>query len=89
MIFLITYKQKVPGKDYSSFFNAIKTADSWSHYLDSAWMIKTDETIDSWNEKLYKELVAGDYLFIVEVDPNKRNGYLPKDAWDWIKKHEK
>ncbi|MFA6459449.1 MAG: hypothetical protein WCV79_03605 [Candidatus Paceibacterota bacterium] len=85
MILLISYNLNNTGKDYSSFYNTIKSADSWWHYIKSIWMIKTTLGVDEWNERLHAQMAPGDHLLIVDVTNQNRNGWLPKDAWKWIK----
>jgi hypothetical protein len=87
MILLISYDLKVPGRDYEGLYETIKTAGAWWHYLESTWLVKTDEDVDTWNEKLLKNMDDNDRLFIVDITNQKNNGWLPQKAWDWINKH--
>lgn len=88
MILLITYDLKKPGKDYTSLYNVIKTAPKWWHYLESTWIIQTSESVDTWNSRLTKVLDQNDHLLIVDITKRPRQGWLPKEAWDWIRANE-
>lgn len=84
--FLITYDLRQPGRDYASMYEAIKKNRAWWHYLESVWIIVTTETAsDIWNT-LYQHMDKNDFLMIIEVRNNVQ-GWLPKDAWDWIAKN--
>ena len=88
MIILISYDLKVPGKKYDSLYEAIKKAPSWWHYLDSTWLVRTNESVTTWNDRLTKILDENDRLLIVDVTKRERNGWPPKRAWDWIRENE-
>lgn len=88
MIYLITYDLKKPGKDYESLHNTLKTSVSWWHYLDSTWIIKTEQSVDYWSEKIRDVIDGNDNFLIVEITKQKRQGWLPKKAWEWIRSNE-
>ena len=88
MIYLITYDLKKPGQDYESIYNIIKSANKWWHYLESTWLIKTNDSVDSWNDKLKVAIDKNDRLLIVNITKQKRQGWLPTEAWDWIRENE-
>lgn len=88
MILLITYDLKKPGKDYTALHNVIKTAPKWWHYLESTWIIQTYESVDIWNSRLTKVLDQNDHLLIIDITKSPRQGWLPKEAWDWIRTNE-
>ena len=87
MIFLISYDLNVPGKNYNELYKTIKSAGTWWHYLESTWLIKTEESIATWNKRLIKNLDENDRLFIVDITGQDNDGWLEKKAWEWIRKH--
>lgn len=88
MIILISYDLRVPGKNYNALYETIKSAKTWWHYLESTWIIKTDENIETWNDKLLQHLDENDRLFVVDITNQPHNGWLPQKAWDWLKKND-
>ena len=84
MLYLITYDLKSPGRDYSSLYNQIKSYGEWWHYIDSTWIIKTDNSIEEVSNSIRKMMDINECLLIVEITNCKRNGWLRKSAWDWI-----
>ena len=79
----ITYDLKHPGRDYSGLYVAIKSCGPWWHYLESTWIVVTNETsVQVWN-RIAPTIDKNDFLLIIEVKNNKE-GWLPNDAWDWL-----
>jgi hypothetical protein len=86
-VLLITYDLKDKFIDYSKLFDILKTAPSWWHYIESTWLIATDEPPELWFSKIKNAIGKDDNLFIVEIKGSQRQGWLSQDAWDWIKKY--
>jgi len=87
MILIITYDLH-PAHDYTQFYEALKTqGTSWWHYLSSTWLISTTKRPDEVLDALRSYLGPNDRLLIAEMG-NVYNGWLPKDAWDWIQKEQ-
>ena len=83
-VLLVTYTLRNQLKDYSPFFEAIQNSGKkWWHYIDTAWIVETDLTVDQLAQKLYPFIERTDYLFVVRI-ANEHQGWLPKEAWDWI-----
>ena len=81
--YLITYDLKAPGRNYESLYQGIKSCGKWWHYLQSSWIVATNESSQQiWN-RLAATIDQTDFLLIIEVRKD-RYGWLPKDAWDWI-----
>jgi|APMI01.1.fsa_nt_gi hypothetical protein len=83
-VFCVSYDLKQPGRDYSPLIDALKESSQWWHYLDSTWLIKTTETSDQVWARLSSKVDKNDFMLIIEVR-NNSNGWLPKEAWDWIR----
>ena len=85
-VYIITYDLKTPGKNYTGLYTAIKASPKWWHYLESSWLVYTSENAtDIWN-RLSAHIDKNDRLLVIEVRDNCQ-GWLPKDAWDWIHQH--
>ena len=85
-VLLVCYDLKKPIKDYPGMQKALKNANSWWHYLDSTWLLKTKLSPEQWIDKLRPHFDQNDYLLVIEVKDNYQ-GWLPKKAWDWIHKN--
>ncbi len=84
--YLITYDLKDSTLNaYIKLHDEIKKSSiSWWHYLESTWIIKADDDANSISSKLVPYLKQGDRLLVVEIVSTNKQGWLPKDAWDWL-----
>lgn len=81
--YVVSYDLKAPGRDYSNLYEAIKRGAKWWHYLESTWIIVTNETPQQVWDRLGNHVDTNDRLLIIEVRDNVQ-GWLSKDAWNWI-----
>jgi len=83
-VFCVSYDLNKPGQKYDGLISELKESYSWWHYLDSTWLIKTNESAGALSTRLQKHLDDNDNLLIIRVTKDYA-GWLPKKAWDWIK----
>lgn len=83
MMLLITYDLKKPGQDYASLHEAIKSLGAWWHYLESTWLVDTTQSPQTVVDHLVGFLDPNDRLLVIQVHRNYQ-GWLSKEAWDWI-----
>lgn len=81
--YAINYDLKAPNRDYAGLYEAIKSYSGWWHYLESTWLIVTDENPSQIWGRLKGSIDKNDSLLIIEVRDNV-SGWLPQKAWDWI-----
>jgi len=84
--YLITYDYKGSPEKYSALFDEIKRFSGWWHYIANSWIIITDDNAKEIFRKLKPYVDSDINLLVVEVGKD-RQGWLPKKAWDWIKKN--
>lgn len=60
---------------------------NWWHYLGSAYLLQSSYTLETIRADIIKKWPNQNFL-LIEVKLNNSDGWLPKDAWDWIKKYE-
>jgi len=64
----------------------LKNSIGWWHYLDRTWIIVRNETIYELQDLLDEKLgTQGRLLIITARTPV--GGWLPKKAYDWIRRH--
>ncbi|MFV0573249.1 MAG: hypothetical protein ACK5M1_12595 [Xanthomarina gelatinilytica] len=77
--------------DKKKFHNQLTTAvgvKAWWHYLESTYIIKVDYLINSNHIAGFMVEIAPDKkYFTSEIKLNDINGWLPQEAWDWIKEN--
>lgn len=86
MILLISYDLNDPRRDYRRLYKEIKKADTWWHHLDSTWIIRTNQSPESWQDRLHRYMDKDDSLLIIEVR-NNYQGWLPEKAWQWLERN--
>lgn len=87
MLYLVTYDLKKPIQDYPALYHELKTNVAWWHYLESTWLLKTNESINILTDKLRRAIDSDDRILIFDVTNMANNGWLPQEAWDWIREH--
>lgn len=88
MILSVSYELRKPGQDYDVLYETIKTAQSWCHPMTSHWFIRTEQSVDAWRDKLRRVMDQNDYIFVVDITGQARQGWLPKVAWEWFNENE-
>lgn len=88
MVYLITYDLKTPGKDYNPLYDAIKSIGDYYHPLESTWLVKSHSNANSISTSLRAIMDNNDYLFVVNISKQDRQGWLPKTAWEWLKNND-
>lgn len=83
--YLITFNREAKG-NYKLLEDEIKRSPDWWNYLNNTWIIITDENVDQIWERLEKYFPKDDKMLIIEVTNNSQ-GWLSRDAWDWIKEN--
>ena len=83
MLYVVSYDLTKPGKDYMGLIEQLKYSPRWWHYLESTWLIATQESPSELFNRLAAHLDRNDRLLIIEAG-NGIGGWLPKDAWEWI-----
>ena len=88
MILLVSYDLKSPNKNYEDLYTTLKTAESWWHYLESTWLLYTTDNLDDWQKKIKNVIDDNDNFIVIDITRQPRNGWLPKKAWEWIRRYE-
>jgi hypothetical protein len=86
MILFVTYDLK-GGRDYNPFYEALKLQGPWWHYLASTWLISTGKTPQEVVNGIHLYMDPQDSLLVAEMGTHYQ-GYLPKQAWDWINQQQ-
>lgn len=87
-VYAICYDLNNPGQDYQPLYDAIKeiSDDAWWCYLDSTWLICTNKSAEQISDVLRANIDDNDSLLVIRVSEESA-GWLPKDAWDWLRKY--
>ena len=85
MVYVVSYDLRKSGKNYIGLTEQLQASSCWWHYLTSTWLISTTETPSQLYNRLIPHLDKDDSILIIEAG-NRTQGWLPKDAWEWINK---
>ncbi|WP_298903188.1 hypothetical protein [uncultured Psychroserpens sp.] len=81
-----TFNQKV----FHNNLTQTKGVKAWWHYLESTYIIKVGNSVNASHiVELMKELAPNKKYFTSEINFQDYNGWLPNEAWDWIKENTK
>ena len=58
---------------------------SWFHYILSSYVLIYNGDSNTLTQELLK-IIPNVRFQIFKVDLSSRNGWLPKEAWDWIER---
>ena len=84
--YIICYDLKQPIDSYQKLFSELQASHSWWHYLASTWIVLRYESFVELLRKLRPLIYAGDRLLVMPAK-GPADGWLSKDAWDWINKN--
>jgi hypothetical protein len=85
---LISYDLNSPGQGYSDLIEAIKNAGSlWWHYLDSTWIIKTNQSVVTVRDLLIRHIDKNDELLVVQLNGVGAWSGFDQKASDWLTKN--
>jgi hypothetical protein len=85
-VYMVSYDLRKPGQDYAGIYDALQSFPSWWHYLDTTWMIVSELDPAGVFERLAPHLDQNDSLIVMEA-VNRKAGWLPQKAWEWIDEH--
>lgn len=78
--------------DYKKFHDTListKGIINWWHYLESSYIIITNASISAKNvSEFVSENMPNKGFLVCELNLKNHNGWLPKEAWDWIDKYK-
>jgi len=87
-LLLISYDLKGPLSIYEGFFSELREkADLWWHHLDSTWLIRSERDPKYWASILRPHMQPSDNLLVMEIACQAYFGWLPAEAWDWLKEN--
>lgn len=85
MMYLVTYMLNPSREAPPGLTQQLQNTREWWHYLDNTWLLSTDETVTDLWARLVGTIRYDDRLLIVQIPGQAPiQGWLAKDAWDWI-----
>lgn len=84
--FLHIFLKPKPGITDEAIKAKMNLAVDWYKYADNCWVVKTTSDVAKWQTRLKPLVEPSGTLLILTVDPEKRQGWLAKGFWEWLKK---
>jgi hypothetical protein len=82
-VYVVSYELG-KNKSHIGLFEQLKASSRWWHYIDSTWLIATEENAEQLYNRLRPHLdKEEDSILVIEAGAD-REGWLPKKAWEWI-----
>ena len=89
--FLLAFDGLNHDHDYAEIKKFIKSSDdfsAWWNYIPFVFLVKTELTPQKLAAAL-RQVTDDTSFLVIAVDPSQSDGFLPRRAWQWIKRREK
>lgn len=88
MLLMLSYDLNRPGQDYKNLFEAIHRCGDAIHCLGSVWLLHTTMTVTQVQQILHQNMESNDYLMVVDITGQSRDGWMPKSVWEWARNYD-
>jgi len=85
--YLVTYDLSKPGQNYDDLTEHLKAYGTYSHSLQSVWLIVTDKTAKEVREAAQAYMDANDKVLVVGLTGEASWRNLRETTSDWIHKN--
>lgn len=82
-VYMVSYDLNKSGQDYKGLYEELKNSPVWWHYLDSTWLIKTNETVVQLWERIEPHIDSNDRCLVIPVS-KPYSGWMTEEAWNWL-----
>lgn len=85
--YLISYDLSKPGRNYDDLIEHLKSYGTYSHPLESVWVIVTTKTAAQVRDAAIEHMDANDKVLVVALTGEGAWRGLRSSTSDWLKKH--
>jgi hypothetical protein len=71
--------------DQTSFTATLDKGIDWVQITPTTWLLWTKSSAEKWYIRMKQYAKPGNRIFICEVNPEDRSGFMPSSFWDFIK----
>jgi hypothetical protein len=86
--FYIVYIDPIAGTAASSVEEQMNLSVDWYRIKDNIWVLYTTSDEDKWYSRLSPLVKDSGRLFICKLDTTKRQGWMNKDFWKWLRREK-
>lgn len=87
-MFIISYDLKSPQADYEAMSAAIQGQGAALRILESTWVVDSVHNEDEIAAALKAVIHEGDRFIVTEMREGRRQGWLAKSMWQWMREHD-
>jgi len=87
-MFIISYDLKSPQADYEAMSAAIQGQGAALRILESTWVLDSEHNEDEIASALRAAIHEGDRFIVTEMREDRRQGWLAKSMWQWMREHD-
>ena len=87
-MFIISYDLKSPQADYEAMSAAIQGQGAAQRILESTWVLDSAHNEDEIAAVLKAVIHEGDRFIVAEMREDRRQGWLAKSMWQWMREHD-
>ena len=87
-MFIVSYDLKSPQADYEAMSAAIQGQGAALRILESTWVLDSEHNEDEIAEALRGVIHEGDRFIVTEMRDDRRQGWLAKSMWQWMREHD-
>lgn len=85
-IYLVTYDLSAPGRNYDALYEHLRSYGTYSHPVESVWLVKSSRTAAEVRDATKKHLDGNDKLLVVEAGSSAAWRNLRDATSDWLRK---
>ncbi len=85
-VYVVSYDLRKPGRDYKGLSDELQRLPGWWHYLESTWLVSTQEDANQLYNRLREHLDVDDSILILQAGTDVQ-GWLPEEAHKWIQQN--
>ena len=85
--YLISYDLSTPGRNYDDLIEHIKAYGTWSHPLQSVWLVSTTLSAEQVRDAAAKFLDSNDKILVVVASRDGAWRGIAEKVSDWLKTH--
>ncbi len=79
------YLKPKKGVDLEPLEKSFNLALDWYRYAPNSWVVKSNQTVQKWQDRLLKHVEPDGVLLILKIDQTGRQGWISKKFWEWFK----
>lgn len=84
--FVVGYDLHEPEQNYDDLINAIESYPAWWGYLDSTYIVKTDDSVSDIRDNLHSYIDSNDKLLVAKLSGSWATSNM-SDESEWLSDH--